>query len=715
MIPTAFFSCLCSCFSLACNFQFPGNRREVWTVTLSHSALTDSYFHFVRIGCFGDHRLANRGGCVFPSLSELSTSGLEEACSGVINRRSRDRFKLQVKIHRCSLTHLFHLMTTHLHTNSNSVIVSFLLCEAKRTKWRRGFSHEPASAKQKTMEDIVTNIREIRGSVTSERSSARPVANTRKLAKNTRCWSDVKKFDLVTPIASECQKCYPELGAARCDRRKAHQQFRWILRWISSLSVHLKQIWNIIFSRSCALNLENSKIDLFPSQRLIFLSMFMNDCMWAVIFLRKKEEEYKNILVNHQVNHRPDHYGNSACQTSRSSTCRTTSLRIQFETRVEFGKMEAYVFTGATSRRVSGNRRARVLWLALVRWQTRYVAVSRFQRQLAGQNWRIVQLRGVLGQVWSSRTTCSSFFGVCFQEPPSFSSWSNQPIHRSNTTQSMSRSNHIYEHVQRHRMVEENNEATCLSDAEEVADHANNSKKGTWCFCGPVRKIHGIVLAHTQTKQRMESYRQIDDEVWKFHAPDILHCSNPVGSGDENRDVANRRCIIKTTKTQWPRWSRRFGSKSIVHWWGHGMLVWWVRSGEQGPFLSRCGNVHWGTHWPCAPQNSQRRTCNGQPFRDNEEVRAYTHCHDFVWRRTCSSSRERSILRDQAFCAGKKVILLLYAGNAHIHATVEKLKFHVVFKTSCESDLCWCFGHTGVRTLLDWGTSSVQKMLMGFH
>ena len=211
----------------------------------------------------------------------------------------------------------------------------------------------------------------------------------------------------------------------------------------------------------------------------------MNDCMWAVIFLRKKEEEYKNILVNHQVNHRPDHYGNSACQTSRSSTCRTTSLRIQFETRVEFGKMEAYVFTGATSRRVSGNRRARVLWLALVRWQTRYVAVSRFQRQLAGQNWRIVQLWGVLGQVWSSRTTCSSFFGVCFQEPPSFSSWSNQPIHRSNTTQSMSRTNHIYEHVQRHRMVEENNEATCLSDAEEVADHANNSKKGTWCFLRP--------------------------------------------------------------------------------------------------------------------------------------------------------------------------------------------------------------------------------------
>ena len=70
--------------------------------------------------------------------------------------------------------------------------------------------------------------------------------------------------------ASECQKCYPERGAPRCDRRKIHQQLRWILRWMSSLSIHLMQIWKIIFCRSCALNFENSKIDIFPSQRLIF-------------------------------------------------------------------------------------------------------------------------------------------------------------------------------------------------------------------------------------------------------------------------------------------------------------------------------------------------------------------------------------------------------------------------------------------------------------
>ena len=145
--------------------QFPGNRREVWTVTPSHSAQTDSYYYFVRIGCFGDHRLANRSGCVFPSLSEVSTSGLEETCPGVINRRGRDRFKLQVKIHRCSLTHLFNLMTTHLHTNSNSVIVSSLrsqedkmakrlvsrasLCKAKDNgryrdeySWNQRFRHQ---------------------------------------------------------------------------------------------------------------------------------------------------------------------------------------------------------------------------------------------------------------------------------------------------------------------------------------------------------------------------------------------------------------------------------------------------------------------------------------------------------------------------------------------------------------------------------------------
>ena len=98
-----------------------------------------------------------------------------------------------------------------------------------------------------------------------------------------------------------------------------------------------------------------------PQSTTEFSSMFMNDCMWAVIFLRKKEEEYKNILVNHQVNHCPDHYGNSACQTSRSSTCRTTSLGIQFETRFDFEKMEAYVFTGATNRRISVKRCARIL------------------------------------------------------------------------------------------------------------------------------------------------------------------------------------------------------------------------------------------------------------------------------------------------------------------------------------------------------------------
>ena len=124
-----------------------------------------------------------------------------------------------------------------------------------------------------------------------------------------------------------------------------------------------------------------------------------------------------------------------------------------------------------------------------MRWQTQYVAVSRFQRQLAGQK---LTKRPAPTSIRTSLIFPDNlfvFFGVCFQEPPSFSSWNNQPIHRRNTTQSLSRTNQIYENVQRHRMVEEHNEATCISDAEEVADHAKQfRKKSRWCFCGRGRE-----------------------------------------------------------------------------------------------------------------------------------------------------------------------------------------------------------------------------------
>ena len=279
-------------FSLACNFQFPGNRREVWTVTLSHSALTDSYFYFVRIGCFGDHRLANRGGCLFPSLSEVSTSGLEETCPGVINRRGRDRFKLQVKIHRCSLTHLFHLMTTHLHTNSNSVIVSFFSAKPRGQNGEEAFlTSQPLQSKRQwkiswrifVKSEVPSPAKEARRDPLRTQGNSPKIQDADQMSRSST-WS--------LPIASECQKCYPELGAARCDRRKAHQQFRWIPRWISSVSVSFEADLKHNFQQKLCSKFGKFKDRSLSQSTTDFLSMFMNDCMWAVIFL---EEEGRRI------------------------------------------------------------------------------------------------------------------------------------------------------------------------------------------------------------------------------------------------------------------------------------------------------------------------------------------------------------------------------------------------------------------------------------
>ena len=86
-----------------------GTKAACWFSRREADKRTASYYDLVRMGCLGDHRLADRDGCVIPSLSVVSTGGLAETCSGVINRRSKDPFKLQVKMDRCSLTHLSNL------------------------------------------------------------------------------------------------------------------------------------------------------------------------------------------------------------------------------------------------------------------------------------------------------------------------------------------------------------------------------------------------------------------------------------------------------------------------------------------------------------------------------------------------------------------------------------------------------------------------------
>ena len=125
---------------------------------------------------------------------------------------------------------------------------------------------------------------------------------------------------------------------------------------------------------------------------------------------------------------------------------------------------------------------------------------------------------------------------------------------------------------------------------------SNNSNNVDGALVTQVRKIHGFVLAHThQTENGISS-----PEWWRW-----------------SLNIPRTRYSV--VRIPWERDNDAVCSKSTLHLRGHGMLIWWIRSGWQETTFSRKGIVHWAETYYC----------------------------DIAWHQICGSRREGSVTHER--------------------------------------------------------------------